>query len=1297
MVSKSKTMPDITSPEEKVPSRTEITRSLQLKDPSWFRQTEDRGVSSPAYRRTPAGQTMDATSIWSRTRLPGMAGDVTERAGRELSSPPESVRSFSPSREIFARDSINLAYNYSTNTSLSAAPLTKMGFQREIVSPEPTSTYISSQPEHTLLERNPAMSPSQGRIASDGPERPVSPTKGLGGFVQSAMMKRSDSVQKRWSAQANTGLSRENSVVSRSGFGRAGSVPTISGAPSSPSKLESRTHINSQRSSVEPELGAEVQRSNGELDKKRLSSPNDQTSDDGPSEQIARATHNQSESTTNVEDDGQREAGISKQLLMTPPTSPSKGAEPKRWSPSKASWLESALNKAPESPEVKSPTIQQPSWMSAISKARQQDTTPDHGSGRVFQEVKTGGLMRAPPAGLPTRSLAFSTPNQSSSTSTGNYRTPQSDDTQQRSETRLRSPPSLAKSPKLTSKVLPANESPEKSVPSEPAEQKLGGSSTSTETPLVGPSIEAELPAATTIKPHIVATKSKPPTPPKKDFRSVLRSRQAIDNKVQQEEPEFKNVFGKLRRTTTQKYVAPNELKDNILRGKAGLCVTGGSIKSERKDELKESLLKQKEALKTKANVQKPQTPPKPSSTATSTKSQTANVVGESAKNVDNATISVDPSAGEKEGPEPSAAATKPENADKSRSDLVTKQITPSLPTSNKEPLSNSSVANKFNARLAQMIARGPPPLANKDEGIAQATSTTQQPFSSVDNNKPPGTFGSSGPLTHMTKNRARGPKRRPPVSNKDDGKRIVSSSIVGHSVALVGDKFKLPVSSPEHLELQPSPSLDRAADGEKLTAQNGGLKEPNAQSVSADIVQDPSIDPVLPMSSELEVSVTVRRTIQPTNVDLSRPLQPSANQGTASAKTSNGDNVTRDSHLNKLTTASPPLGAQLESVSRMGIQLSSQPIEEHARLGLNKYTTNSASQAVAESEEATSSNSKPVTSTTAEACSPEVLSARSLIADFFGDVSKPPSTVPVDIQGILSARAVAISTAKTIRKQIWEITGDGKEQQIPSHQEHILFEDKMYICTHFFVTPEGSKHIEVYLWAGDDISDAAVEDAQLFARKIARENDSKLIKLRQGRESATFFQALGGIIVTRRGPSSRVDSNTPYILCGRRHLGHIAFDEADFSLDSLCSGFSYIISAPPRKTYLWKGKGSATDELGCARLIAMDVGLAVDLEEVDEGKEPTAFLDVFKRESERSIPESADYWGLKPSHDGYCARLYRIDHQAESKVRLLFWSRRQSAENLYRAQVSEIRPFCQLDLDPSHIYCLDAFFEIYV
>lgn len=120
------------------------------------------------------------------------------------------------------RGGLGSVHKYSSSASLSSpggirSPLPTMSSQRFDLPSSDTNTSQSGESNHNV--RAPAMSPSQGRISLERIERPVSPTKGLGGFVQSAMLKRSDSVNKRWSTQAGPGLSRGNSIASsRSGF-----------------------------------------------------------------------------------------------------------------------------------------------------------------------------------------------------------------------------------------------------------------------------------------------------------------------------------------------------------------------------------------------------------------------------------------------------------------------------------------------------------------------------------------------------------------------------------------------------------------------------------------------------------------------------------------------------------------------------------------------------------------------------------------------------------------------------------------------------------------------------------------------------------------------------------------------------------------------------------------------------------------------------------------------------------------------------------------------------------------------
>jgi hypothetical protein len=97
-----------------------------------------------------------------------------------------------------------------------------------------------------------------------------------------------------------------------------------------------------------------------------------------------------------------------------------------------------------------------------------------------------------------------------------------------------------------------------------------------------------------------------------------------------------------------------------------------------------------------------------------------------------------------------------------------------------------------------------------------------------------------------------------------------------------------------------------------------------------------------------------------------------------------------------------------------------------------------------------------------------------------------------------------------------------------------------------------------------------------------------------------------------------------------------------------LCSGFPYLITQSG-KCYLWKGKGSDVDELGCARLVGMELTLTGELLEVDEGNETEEFWGMFDGGSK---PHSADHWRLKPTYGKYCSRLFCSDADSRQQVR---------------------------------------------
>ncbi|KAB8218101.1 hypothetical protein BDV33DRAFT_131191 [Aspergillus novoparasiticus] len=319
-------------------------------------------------------------------------------------------------------------------------------------------------------------------------------------------------------------------------------------------------------------------------------------------------------------------------------------------------------------------------------------------------------------------------------------------------------------------------------------------------------------------------------------------------------------------------------------------------------------------------------------------------------------------------------------------------------------------------------------------------------------------------------------------------------------------------------------------------------------------------------------------------------------------------------------------------------------------------------------------------------------------ISGFFRTFPNPRDSVNIDAQLMLTSKNEN-QKIRTLRKQMWEITGDGKKQDLPVNQEYILYEGSMYLCVHLFEADGGARS-ETHLWCGDDVPDAAIDDAQSFSKKVAKENGCKLEVIKQGKETARFIQALGGILITRRGLSSRSSSSAFFMLCGRKHLGQMVFDEVNFSRQSLCPGYPFVISAMFGKVYLWKGKGSAAEEVGAARLIGMDLGLTGEFEEVAEEEEPESFFECFPQYGESEDYMRPDYWRLKPNHACYRPRLLRIDHELGQQRPAGFWLRRPgSASPVIRPNdtVQEIEPFCQKDIKTNGIYVLDTFFEIYV
>ncbi|KAG6365220.1 hypothetical protein INS49_006829 [Diaporthe citri] len=1070
---RSNTPPAEAASPSQTPSRDQISQALASKDPAWFRQTADRGATSAAYRKNQVEDEDTVDVATSRSQLPGTSQTTSTEPDKE------------PARE---------------------RPTSQISLGR-LGSPLLTTDAVKLGPPADIQASKDGTSSGQ-----TSPTRPASPTKGMGGFVQSAMMKRTDSV-KRWSV-TTPGLQRGNGSNRNSLDGK--NIATSPG-PEPLSRPVSRSRDSTSR----------------------------------PVSSHAKDLASTTSGATSPEDGVPEPSKLEPPVDNTPPTSPSKTMDPRRWSPTKGSWLDAALNK-PESPKPKpaAPPSNQPAWMVELNRAKAEKAKNSSvdlgraGSTVKKHEVKTGGLVRpAPPgtavkppslAGLPSPSLGADKPL------TPGLRT------------------SMTRSDSNT-RISPASEKPGAGA------EDLGR-------------------RGSVISP---VAKDKPEAPPQMDFRAGLRPRGLTVGKDSDKEPEkaglrargatvgrdsskepvneLANVFGQLRKTKTQNYVAPDVLKDNITRGKSALNVTGGPRPYEKKDEFKDAILKKKADFKqAKEQGRGVATNEKPPEEKAIPEGLARRATITRSGSIPHVSHSRDTSTAKS----PSETSAKPFESSRSSMVSVTsprdiKVDTAPVKVENKEEMPSPSKPEPRNT--------GPVSPKKVHEQVSTFPLKQQVNEDKKDDVQPP------SPRKLDVKRMSRFLDESGPQSPKGEPEPVRSPSPLKKTFGSPTSPRKLPLES-EKGETQPAVS---ASNGANVFGGSVTPKKPQ-----------PQTDKPLPEPLDL------------------RPRSPTKTH------------ATRD----------PP-----------------SPSRTSAYASPSRTPTRSPSKSAGD--------------------------VSAMINGFFGN-QRPKRNYHVDAAELLMNRPKGGSRVQTHKAQLFQVTEQGKKIPVPAHYERVLFEREMYICSHTF-TDEARKRVsEVYFWSGDEVAPSAVEDAQVFVNKEVKSIGGTLIKMRQGKETAEFIQALGGIVIIRRGSSNKYDSLASNILCGRQFLGQIVFDEVDFSSSSLCSGFPYLITQQG-KCYLWKGKGAGVDELSCARLIGMDLALMGELVEMDEGQEPENFWDFFGGDRRASL-SSADHWRLKPSYEKYCGRLFCSDSAAQN-------------------QVTELNPFSQMDLSPDRIYVLDAFFEMYV
>lgn len=117
------------------------------------------------------------------------------------------------------------------------------------------------------------------------------------------------------------------------------------------------------------------------------------------------------------------------------------------------------------------------------------------------------------------------------------------------------------------------------------------------------------------------------------------------------------------------------------------------------------------------------------------------------------------------------------------------------------------------------------------------------------------------------------------------------------------------------------------------------------------------------------------------------------------------------------------------------------------------------------------------------------------LLSKFFTGPSSCANKIGFDIMSILASNpVVATEKVKTAHFEVSDIDGYGRLNPIPKEQHHVFFDNCMYLCSHHFENASGKNEAEVYLWSGSMVSSSEIEDAQLFARKVARQEGGRLV-----------------------------------------------------------------------------------------------------------------------------------------------------------------------------------------------------------
>ncbi|OLL26543.1 Adseverin [Neolecta irregularis DAH-3] len=240
---------------------------------------------------------------------------------------------------------------------------------------------------------------------------------------------------------------------------------------------------------------------------------------------------------------------------------------------------------------------------------------------------------------------------------------------------------------------------------------------------------------------------------------------------------------------------------------------------------------------------------------------------------------------------------------------------------------------------------------------------------------------------------------------------------------------------------------------------------------------------------------------------------------------------------------------------------------------------------------------------------------------------------------------------------QVWRLI-DGVRERLSSNFNTVYEDDTLlYLVSH----GDSQKGQSIFLWLGLNRAHGDFS----YIDSFAEEQGASLVRVHQGKETPTFLSVVGNTLITKYG-SRDFQVQTASLFCIRSSSQIVFIDQRKLDVSSLCSAYSYVFKSYDA-VWVWVGRGSQESEIIAAHDFALS--LMNSVRSCYEGKEPE------------------DFWDALGDGKYACAAFWRARREC-----------RQYATRLFRfsgTQIAEISPFGMDDITADSIHVIDSFFDI--